>query len=131
MKDEGGGMGEEQGKERVDLRVRTKLFALRVIRMFTALPRSPAADVIGRQVLKSGTSVGANFREAHRARSDAEFVSKVGDCLKELDETCYWLELLIEAELIGVNRLRPLLEECNEPIAIMTTISKKVKSRTR
>jgi four helix bundle protein len=71
-------MAEEQGKQRIDLRVRTKKFALRVIRLVTALPRSPAADVIGRQVLKSGTSVGANFREAHRARSDAEFVSKLG-----------------------------------------------------
>jgi four helix bundle protein len=124
-------MGEEQGKERVDLRVRTKQFALRVIRMCSALPRSPATDVIGRQVLKSGTSVGANFREAHRARSDAEFISKLGDCLKELDETCYWLELLIDAELLAVDRLTPLLDECNQLIAIMTTIAKKVKSHER
>jgi four helix bundle protein len=65
--------------ERVDLRVRTKQFGLRVIRLFSALPRRPEADVIGRQVLRSGTSVGANFREAHRSRSDAEFVCKVGD----------------------------------------------------
>src|SRR5258708_27674515 len=113
MKDDG------EGKERVDLRVRTKVFALRVIRLFSALPRSPAADVIGRQVLKSGTSVGANFREAHRARSDAEFVSKLGDCLKELDETCYWLELLIHATLLAVDRLTPLLDECNPLIAII------------
>src|SRR5277367_6312438 len=106
-------MNENQQPERVDLRVRTKQFALRVIRLFSALPKRIEADVIGRQVLKSGTSVGANFREAHRARSDAEFVSKVGDCLKELDETSYWLELLTDAELIAVDRLRPLLEECN------------------
>ena len=92
-------MGENEQAGRVDLRVRTKQFALRVIRLFAALPRRPEADVIGRQVLRSGTSIAANFREAHRARSDAEFISKLGDCLKELDETCYWLELLIEAEL--------------------------------
>ena len=129
MRDEG--LGENQRAGRVDLRVRTKQFALRVIRLFAALPRRPEADVIGRQVLRSGTSVGANFREAHRARSDAEFVSKIGDCLKELDETGYRLELLIDAEIVAVDRLSPLLEECNQLIAILTTIAKKVKSHTR
>jgi four helix bundle protein len=124
-------MGEDQRVGRVDLRVRTKQFALRVIRLFSALPRRAEADVIGRQLLRSGTSVGANFREAHRARSDAEFVSKVGDCLKELDETCYWLELLIDAEIVAEDRLSPLLEECNQLIAVMTTIAKKVKANAR
>ena len=124
-------MGENQRAERVDLRVRTKQFALRVIRLFSALPRRAEADVIGRQLLRSGTSVGANFREAHRARSDAEFVAKVGDCLKELDETCYWLELLIDAEIVASDRLSSLLEECNQLIAVMTTIAKKVKANAR
>lgn len=73
------GMKEERQTERVDLRVRTKQFALRVIRLFSALPKRPEADVIGRQVLRSGTSVGANFCEAHRARSNAEFIPKLGD----------------------------------------------------
>jgi four helix bundle protein len=77
-----------------ELRERTKLFGLRIVRMFVALPKSDEARVLGKQVLRSGTSVGANYREAHRARSKAEFVSKLGDCLKELDETAYWLELL-------------------------------------
>src|SRR5215471_16906297 len=102
-------MREDQEAERVDLRVRTKQFALRVIRLFSALPRGPVADVVGRQVLRSGTSVGANFREAYRARFDAEFVCKLGDCLKELDETCYWLELLVDGELIAADRLAALL----------------------
>jgi four helix bundle protein len=124
-------MSEKQECERVDLRVRTKRFALRVIRLFSALPRRPEADVIGRQVLKSGTSVGANFREAYRARSDAEFLSKVGDCLKELDETAYWLELLVEGEIMSAKRLSALQDECNQLLAILTTISKKVKSHTR
>ena len=123
MRDEG-----KPGCERVDLRVRTKQFALHVIRLFAALPRGPVADVIGKQLLRSGTSVGANFREAHRARSDAEFVCKLGDCLKELEETCYWLELLIDAELISADRLAPLLDECNQLMAILTTIAKKVKA---
>ena len=115
-------------EERVDLRVRTKRFALRVIRLYSALPKRTEAEVIGKQALRSGTSVGANFREAHRARSDAEFLSNVGDCLKELEETCYWLELLVEGEIIPAARLAPLQDECNQLIAILTTISKKVKS---
>jgi four helix bundle protein len=124
-------MNENQQDERVDLRVRTKRFALRVIRLFTALPKRTEVEVIGKQVLRSGTSVGANFREAHRARSDAEFVSKVGDCLKELEETSYWLELLVDAEIVPADRLSQLQDECNQLIAILTTISKKVKSHAR
>lgn len=122
-------MNENQRSERIDLRVRTKQFALRVIRLFGALPKRVEADVIGRQVLRSGTSVGANFREAHRARSDAEFVSKLGDCLRELEETCYWFELLVDSELVPAIQLAPLHDECNQLIAILTTISKKVKAK--
>lgn len=121
-------MNDEVQAERVDLRVRTKQFALRVIRLFSALPKRIEAEVIGKQVLRSGTSVGANFREAHRARSNAEFVSKLGDCLKELEETYYWLELLGDAAIISSNRLAALQDECNQLIAILTTISKKVKA---
>src|SRR5437016_1817655 len=122
-------MDANQQAERVDLRVRTKQFALRVIRLFSALPKRPEADVLGKQVLRSGTSVGANFREAHRARSDAEFIAKLGDCLKELEETCYWLELLADGEIISADRLASLQDECSQLIAILTTISKKMKSR--
>ncbi len=124
-------MKEDKEAERVDLRVRTKRFALRVIRLCCALPRRTEIEVLGKQLLRSGTSVGANFREAHRARSDAEFLSKLGDCLKELEETCYWLELLVEGEIIPADRLAPLQDECNQLIAILTTISKKVKRRPR
>ena len=124
-------MKEEQQGERVDLRVRTKQFALRVVRLFCALPKRIEVEVIGKQVLRSGTSVGANFREAHRARSDAEFVCKLGDCLKELEETCYWLELLVEGEIVPADRLAPLQDECNQLIAVQTTISKKGKCRAK
>jgi four helix bundle protein len=86
---------------------------------------------MGKQVLRSGTSVGANFREAYRARSDAEFLAKIGDCLKELEETCYWLELLVEGEIVPANRLASLQNECNQLIAILTTISKNVKHRAK
>jgi four helix bundle protein len=124
-------MSKDGQDQPVDLRVRTKKFALRIIRLFTALPKRCEAELIGKQLLRCGTSVGANFREAHRSRSDAEFVSKVGDCLKELEETCYWLELLVDAELVAADRLSPLLDECNQLIAILTTIAKKVKSHAR
>jgi four helix bundle protein len=110
-----------------DLRQRTKSFALRVIRLYTALPRSEEAQVIGKQVLRSATSVGSNYREAYRARSDAEFLSKLGDCLKELDETAFWLELLVEANIMPPDKMTPLLDETDQLIAIFTTIVKKKK----
>jgi four helix bundle protein len=131
MRDEKGRMNDKEPAERVDLRVRTKDFALRVIRLFSALPKRIEAEVIGKQVLRSGTSVGANFREAHRARSNAEFVSKLGDCLKELEETGHRLELLGDAEIISSDRLAALQDECNQLIAILTTISKKVKANRK
>jgi four helix bundle protein len=83
--------------------------------------------VLGKQALRSGTSVGANYREAHRARSKAEFISKIGDCLKEGDETLYWLELLVEESFVPAKRLQPLVDEANELVAIFTTISKRAK----
>ena len=112
-----------------DLRPRTKEFALRIIRMFVKLPKTEVALVLGRQVLRSGTSVGANYREAYRARSTAEFVSKVGDCLKELEETAYWLELLVDSGPVSARKMAALLQETSELLAIFTTISKKTKSR--
>lgn len=114
-----------------DLRERTKRFALRVVRMYSALPKTTEAQVIGKQVLRSGTSIGANYREAYRARSDAEFVAKIGDCLKELEETLYWLELLTESAIIAASRVEQLIDEANQLIAIFTTIAKRVRSRLR
>ena len=112
----------------VDLRDRTKQFALRIIRMYTALPKGDeVARVIGRQVLRSGTSIGAHYREASRGRSDAEFHSKIGVALQELDETAYWLELLVEAEVVTAARLGGLLQETDELIAIFVTIGKKTQ----
>ena len=96
--------------------------------MFSSLPKSMEAKVLGTQVLRSGTSVGANYREASRGRSKAEFVAKMGDCLKELDETIYWLELLIEGEILPENKLSGLLQESNELTAIFVTIIKKTKN---
>ena len=112
-----------------DLKERTKKFSLRVIKMYTALRKSDTvAQVLGKQVLRSGTSVGANYREAHRARSGLEFVSKVGDCLKELEETAYWLELLVDSGCVRASKMARLLDETNQLTAIFTTIAKKSKS---
>ena len=114
----------DEGK---DLRARTKAFAISVIRMYSSLPKSTVAQVMGKQVLRSGTSVGANYREACRSRSTAEFIAKLGDCLKELDESSYWFELLEETETVAADNLAPLQKECNELLAIFTTIAKKCK----
>jgi four helix bundle protein len=111
--------------EEKDLAARTKNFARRIIRLYVALPKETLAQVLGKQVLRAGTSVGANYREANRARSKAEFISKIGDCLKEADETVYWLELLVEESVVRQKRLLPLLQEANELVAIFVTISKR------
>jgi len=112
-----------------ELRERTKLFGLRIVRMFVVLPKTEEARVLGKQVLRSGTSVGANYREAHRSRSTAEFIAKLGDCLKELDETAYWLELLTESDIVPAPKLAALQDEANQLLAILTTIAKKSKDR--
>ena len=113
--------------ERKDLKERTEEYALRIIRLFSSLPKTTEAQVLGKQVLRSGTSVGANYREASRGRSKAEFVAKLGDCLKELDETDYWLSLLVKSEIVPVSRMQSLIDETNELMAIMVTIIKKTK----
>lgn len=110
-----------------DLRDRTKQNALRIIKLFGALPKTTEGQVIGKQLLRSGTAVGANYREAYRARSDAEFIAKLGVCLQELEETMYWLELLSEAGIFTQKRLADLMDETDQLIAILTTISKNKK----
>lgn len=112
-----------------DLGERTKLFALEVIRLFSFLPRTVEARVLGRQVLRSGTSVGAHYREARRARSDAEFISKIEGGLQELEETVYWLELLAESQLVVAGKVAGLLTEAQELLAIMVSMVRNVKRR--
>jgi four helix bundle protein len=111
-----------------DLKIRTKQFALRIIRMYSALPKNDTvAQVLGKQVLRSGTSVGANYREASQSRSKAEFTSKAGDCLKEIAETEYWLELLVDSGCVAAPKMVELLDETRQLIAIFTTIVKRSK----
>jgi four helix bundle protein len=118
-------------KNEKDLKVRTKNFALRIIKMYSSLPKSMEAKVIGNQVLRSGTSVGANYREASQGRSKAEFIAKMGDCLKELDETTYWFQLLIEGNILPENKLSGLFQESKELTAIFVTIIKNTKTNVK
>src|SRR5207248_9399479 len=111
----------------MDLADRTNRFALEIIRVFSMLPKTTEAQVLGKQVLRSGTSVGANYREAYRARSKAEFIAKCGDSLRELEETGYWLDLLAEANLVTQEKLRNMRQECTELTAIFVTILKRSK----
>jgi len=109
-----------------DLRIRTKEFARRVARVFRALPaRDRVAQVWGDQLLRAGGSVGANYREAQRGRSTAEYVSKLGDCLREADESLYWLELIEEEKLLYPARLASLKDEASQLIAIFITLIRK------
>ncbi|MFH1477813.1 MAG: four helix bundle protein [Verrucomicrobiota bacterium] len=110
-----------------DLKQRTKSFAIRIIRMYARLPKTTVAQVLGKQVLRSGTSVGANYCEANRARSKAEFISKMGDCLKELDETMYWLELLVEADIVSHDNMTALIDETRQITAIFVSIINHAK----
>jgi four helix bundle protein len=110
-----------------DLRERTKAFALRIARVYSSLPKTSLAQVLGRQALRSGTSVGAQYREACRARSTAEFVSKIEVGLQELEETAYWLELLSDSGVMPAKRLAALRKEADELIAILASSAMTAK----
>ena len=114
--------------ERIDMRARTKDFALRVINVFSALPKHVVAEVLGKQFLRSGTSVGAHYRESFRARSSAEYISKIEVALQELEETSYWFELLIQSKIIKESKLSALMAEANELTAILVSCAKTAKS---
>ena len=112
---------------RRDLRKRTFDFASGIVRLYVALDKGALAQTLGRQVLRSGTSVGANYREADQARSKAEFVAKIGDCLKEADETSFWLELLASEKIAPPEKLAVLADEANQLVAIFTTIRRRAQ----
>ena len=102
------------------LQNRTKTFAVRIIKAFARLPKDEAVRVIGRQFLRSGTSLSANYRAACRARSAADFISKISIVVEETDETLFWFELLVEAELTKKNLVEPLMKECQELLKIFS-----------
>ena len=110
-----------------DLVRRTRRYALAVIKLYSNLPKSTVAQVVGRQLLRSGTSVGAHYREANRAKSNADFISKIEGALQELDETAYWLELLGDSKTAAQDQLDALCLETEELISIFVTIAKAAK----
>src|SRR5205085_2936850 len=101
---------------------------LRILKLFRSLPKSKDADVLGLQLLRAGTSVGANYRAACRARSQAEFISKITIVEEEADESAYWIELLIESDIIKKEKLDDLLKKANELTAIFTSSGKTAKN---
>jgi len=110
-----------------ELQDRTKRFAIRIINMFRALPKTDEARIIGKQVLRSGTSVAANYRAACRARSKAEFAAKMGIVVEEIDETVFWMELLVDAEIVPEPKMKELISEGNELLAIFAASRKTAK----
>ena len=112
-----------------ELRTRTKAFALRIVKLFRGLPKSEEARVIGRQLLRAGTSVAANYRALCRARSRAEFVAKMGVVVEEADEAVFWLELLVDAGVVPQERMGPLLAEANELVAIFAASRRTARTR--
>ncbi|MBI5653213.1 MAG: four helix bundle protein [Chloroflexi bacterium] len=114
-----------------ELKHRTKQFALRAIYLSEALPQTRTGNVIANQLLRSGTSVGANYRSACRARSTKDFINKLGVVIEEGDESGYWIELIVEAKLMSEKRVAALLKESNELVAIFTASHKTAKARMR
>ena len=117
------------------LRARTKEFAIRIVRLFKSLPKKDEARIIGKQVMRSGTSVAANYRAVCRARSQAHFVSKIGVVVEEADETVFWLELLVDTGIVQKVLMENILLEANELLAIFAaslwTARQKRKSQVR
>ncbi len=112
-----------------DLKARTKSFALRIIKVVDALPNTRSANVLGHQLLRSGTSVGANYRAACRGRSTAEFIAKLGIVEEEADECGYWLELLVDSGLMSKAQLGDLMQEADELVAITVASIKTARKR--
>lgn len=112
---------------REDLRARTKRFALRILQLYKHLPSEDSARIVGKQLLRSGTSVGANYRAACRARSKAEFISRMGIVLEEADETVFWLELLLDGGIVRPDKLDLLIRESNELTSIFVASLRTAK----
>jgi four helix bundle protein len=112
-----------------ELKNRSKQFAIRIVKLFRSLPRTEAARIMGKQVLRAGTSVAANYRAVCRSRSKAEFIAKIGVVVEEADETAFWLELLVETEIVRVSRMRSLMSEANELLAIFAASQYTARSK--
>jgi four helix bundle protein len=114
-----------------DMKARTRAFSVSIIDLYASLPNSTKAQVLGTQALRSGTSVGAHYREAQRAKSDADFISKLEGGLQEAEETAFWLEVLGDSGIVAKELLQSLLKETDELTAILVTMVKNTKARGR
>jgi four helix bundle protein len=114
------------GEER-DLGMRTRKFAARIIRLYVSLPKTAVAQVVGKQLLRSGTSVGAHVAESNRGKSRADFVNKIDGALQELDESLYWMNLLIDNEIVKSDKLRGLMDESEQLTAVLVTIANRTR----
>jgi len=115
----------------IDLKQRTKLFALEVINFVEGLPNKRTAEILSRQLLRSGTSAGANYRSACRARSAADFIAKMGIVEEEIDESIYWMELLVESGIINTKNTQDLMKEANELLAITVSSIKTARKNRK
>ncbi|MBU1298224.1 MAG: four helix bundle protein [Bacteroidetes bacterium] len=114
-----------------ELKARTKRFAIEIIKLFRKLPKTDDSRIIGKQVLRSATSVAANYRSACRARSKAEFISKIGIVVEEIDETVFWLEIIFETDIYKSDPIEQLMKEANELLAIFAASQYTAKSREK
>ncbi len=128
MKDESGTSGVRNPK-RQDLAKRTRRFALSIVQLYGLLPKTTVAQILGKQILRSGTSIGANYSEAKRAKSNKDFINKIETALQKLEETVYWISLLGETKVVAADTLALLQKESEELIAIFVTVVRKIKSR--
>ncbi len=127
-------MGQPKTENKIfakNLEKRTRLFAVRIIRLSASLPDAPEGRVVGYQIAKSGSSIGANYREANRSGSKADFKNKIRICESESSETQYWLEVIVETGFLPWERVRPEYEECSELLAIFTSVGRKKNSDVR
>jgi four helix bundle protein len=124
-------MSNPEVSKQEELRNRSKQFVLRIIHLFRHLPRSPEAQILGKQLLRSGTSVGANYRAAGRARSKPEFIAKIGIVVEEADETVFWLECLGDSGIVKAERLQDLLKEANSLLAIFAASQRTARRSGR
>jgi len=122
---EGGRVNKEE------LKTRTKQFALRIIRLVESFPRTSTARTIGRQLLRSGTSVGASYRAACQARTRADYISKVGIAIDEADKSLYWMELVVDAKVIPAEKLTALTKEANEIVAVLPATTRTARPRLK
>ena len=111
-----------------ELEKRTRLFAVSIINLSTLLPNAPEGKVIRNQITKSGTSIGANYREANRSRSRADFKNKIKICESEASETQYWLEVIVESKMLNRDRVKQVQQECNELLALFSSIAKSTRN---